>query len=88
MVTVLIISMKLSISRFALAQRIVLAWNSPRRKINSLLLFTGTPHRGKDFGFFGLMNLARPDLFDTEDDKIAQLASDREEADYRRSDAR
>ena len=35
-----------------------------RKKINSLLFFTGTPHRGKDFGFFGLMHLVRPDLFD------------------------
>jgi superfamily II DNA or RNA helicase len=34
-----------------------------RRKIQSLLLFTGTPHRGKDFGFFSLMHLVRPDLF-------------------------
>jgi ERCC4-related helicase len=34
-----------------------------RRKVNSLLFFTGTPHRGKDFGFFGLMKLVRPDLF-------------------------
>jgi ERCC4-related helicase len=45
-----------------------------RRKINSLLFFTGTPHRGKDFGFFGLMSLVRPDLFDPEGDKIKQLA--------------
>ncbi|WP_290482027.1 DEAD/DEAH box helicase, partial [Hyphomonas sp. UBA3201] len=45
-----------------------------RRKINSLLFFTGTPHRGKDFGFFGLMHLVRPDLFDPEGDKIEQLA--------------
>jgi len=45
-----------------------------RRKINSLLFFTGTPHRGKDFGFFGLMHLVRPDLFDPEGDKIEQLS--------------
>src|SRR5690606_11963213 len=45
-----------------------------RAKINSLLFFTGTPHRGKDFGFFGLMRLVRPDLFDPEEDKFAQLA--------------
>lgn len=45
-----------------------------RRKINSLLFFTGTPHRGKDFGFFGLMHLVRPDIFDPEGDKIEQLA--------------
>ena len=45
-----------------------------RNKINSLLFFTGTPHRGKDFGFFGLMQLLRPDLFDPEGDKQGQLA--------------
>lgn len=45
-----------------------------RRKINSLLFFTGTPHRGKDYGFFGLMHLVRPDLFDLDGDKIEQLS--------------
>ena len=45
-----------------------------RKKINSLLFFTGTPHRGKDFGFFGLMHLVRPDLFDSEWNKEEQLA--------------
>jgi len=46
-----------------------------RERINSLLLFTGTPHRGKDYGFFGLMNLLRPDLFDPEADRESQLAA-------------
>ncbi|WP_324503944.1 DEAD/DEAH box helicase [Acidiphilium rubrum] len=45
-----------------------------RSKINSLLFFTGTPHRGKDYGFFGLMHLVRPDVFDPDGDKIAQLS--------------
>lgn len=45
-----------------------------RGKINSLLFFTGTPHRGKDYGFFGLMHLVRPDLFDPEGDRFAQLS--------------
>ena len=45
-----------------------------RRKINSLLFFTGTPHRGKDFGFFGLMHLVRPDLFDPENASAEHLA--------------
>ncbi|MBX9813440.1 MAG: DEAD/DEAH box helicase family protein [Qipengyuania sp.] len=45
-----------------------------RGKINSLLFFTGTPHRGKDYGFFGLMRLVRPDLFDPERDTIGQLS--------------
>ncbi|MFN4206957.1 MAG: DEAD/DEAH box helicase [Agrobacterium albertimagni] len=35
-----------------------------RDRIQSLVLFTGTPHRGKDFGFLALMRLIRPDLFD------------------------
>jgi superfamily II DNA or RNA helicase len=33
-------------------------------KLNSLLFFTGTPHRGKDFGFASLMRLLRPNEFD------------------------
>jgi ERCC4-related helicase len=45
-----------------------------RGKINSLLFFTGTPHRGKDYGFFGLMQLVRPDLFDPEKDVMEQLS--------------
>lgn len=45
-----------------------------RGKINSLLFFTGTPHRGKDYGFFGLMRLVRPDLFDPEHDPLEQLS--------------
>ena len=44
-----------------------------RGKINSLLFFTGTPHRGKDYGFFGLMHLVRPDIFDPEGDPLEQL---------------
>lgn len=33
-------------------------------QLKSMLLFTGTPHRGKHFGFLALMALVRPDLFD------------------------
>ena len=33
-------------------------------QLRSLIFFTGTPHRGKHFGFFALMSLVRPDLFD------------------------
>jgi len=29
----------------------------------SRVFFTGTPHRGKDYGFFALLRLLRPDLF-------------------------
>src|SRR3954452_21588874 len=45
-----------------------------RSKINSLLFFTGTPHRGKDYGFFGLMHLVRSDLFEPDGDKFEQLS--------------
>jgi SNF2 family DNA or RNA helicase len=33
-------------------------------QLRSLIFFTGTPHRGKHFGFLALMSLVRPDLFD------------------------
>lgn len=42
-------------------------------KIESLVLFTGTPHRGKDYGFLALMQLLRPDLFDPQKDIEDQL---------------
>lgn len=42
-------------------------------KIGSLVLFTGTPHRGKDFGFLALMHLLRPDLFDPQRNIEEQL---------------
>jgi hypothetical protein len=42
-------------------------------KVKSLVLFTGTPHRGKDYGFMALMQLVRPDLFDPERDIGGQL---------------
>ena len=35
------------------------------RKIQGLLLFTGTPHRGKDFGFLSLLQLLDPTKFST-----------------------
>ena len=37
-----------------------------RGKVQSLVLFTGTPHRGKDKGFLSLLKLLRPDDFDPE----------------------
>ena len=33
-------------------------------KVESCVFFSGTPHRGKPFGFWSLMRLLRPDLFD------------------------
>lgn len=44
-------------------------------KFKSMVFFTGTPHRGKDFGFFALLKLLRPDLFDPKQSASTQLAS-------------
>lgn len=41
--------------------------------VGSCLFFTGTPHRGKPLGFWSLMNLLRPDLFDPRRDETEQL---------------
>lgn len=35
-----------------------------QQKAESCVFFTGTPHRGKAYGFWSLMKLLRPDLFD------------------------
>ena len=46
------------------------------KKVDSCVFFTGTPHRGKPFGFWSLMKLLRPDLFDPkkpEHEQIKQL---------------
>ena len=37
-----------------------------RGRVQSLVLFTGTPHRGKDNGFLSLLKLLRPDDFNPE----------------------
>ena len=42
-------------------------------RIRSLVLFTGTPHRGKDRGFLSLLKLLRPDQFDPEQPLEEQL---------------
>lgn len=34
-----------------------------QRRIISLLLFTGTPHRGKNYGFLALLRLLKPSVF-------------------------
>ena len=44
-------------------------------KVNSMYFFTGTPHRGKDFGFFSLLHLLRPDLFDPKKEAVDQIHS-------------
>ena len=48
------------------------------RRIRSLVLFTGTPHRGKDYGFLSLLKLLRPDDFDPRaplEEQIGKLKS-------------
>ena len=42
-------------------------------KFKSKIFFTGTPHRGKSYGFLALMKLVRPDLFDPEKPAKPQL---------------
>ncbi len=42
-------------------------------RVTSLVFFTGTPHRGKDYGFWSLLHLLRPDLFDPKKPKRSQL---------------
>ncbi len=44
-----------------------------RRLIRSMIFFTGTPHRGKNFGFYSLLALLRPDLFDPRQPPAPQL---------------
>lgn len=42
-------------------------------RVESMVFFTGTPHRGKDFGFLSLLRLLRPDLFDSRTALSSQL---------------
>lgn len=42
-------------------------------RVKSMLFFTGTPHRGKNFGFLSLLKLLRPDLFDPKEPLSRQL---------------
>jgi superfamily II DNA or RNA helicase len=47
-------------------------------RVRSMVFFTGTPHRGKTFGFLALMRLLRGDLFDPRRDLTEQLPHLRE----------
>jgi superfamily II DNA or RNA helicase len=44
-----------------------------RGRIHSMVLFTGTPHRGKDYGFLSLLKLLCPDDFDPKESLEAQV---------------
>ncbi len=46
--------------------------------IKSSIFFTGTPHRGKDYGFLALLRLLREDLFDPSKPTHGQLSNLRE----------
>jgi ERCC4-related helicase len=55
-----------------LAHRLIKKLNDAGQ-LQSLIFFTGTPHRGKHFGFLALMSLVRPDLFDPRKPVARQL---------------
>lgn len=44
-----------------------------RKRVSSMIFLTGTPHRGKNFGFISLLSLLRPDLFDPQGRLADQL---------------
>jgi len=43
------------------------------KRVESMIFFTGTPHRGKNYGFLAILKLLRPDLFDLRKELIEQL---------------
>lgn len=43
--------------------------------IDSMLFFTGTPHRGKNYGFLSLLHLLRQDLFNPKGNYKSQLSN-------------
>lgn len=44
-----------------------------QNRVSSMIFFTGTPHRGKNFGFLSILALLRPDLFDPNEPFVKQL---------------
>lgn len=58
---------------YKLAQQLV-----NEKKVTSMVFFTGTPHRGKNYGFLALLELLRPDLFNPHDPLTQQLPRLRE----------
>lgn len=42
-------------------------------RFRSMVFFTGTPHRGKNFGFLSLLHLLSPDRFDPQSSMASQL---------------
>ncbi len=43
------------------------------KRVQSMIFFTGTPHRGKNYSFLALLKLLRPDLFDPQKSFKEQL---------------
>jgi ERCC4-related helicase len=48
------------------------------RKVTSAVFFTGTPHRGKNYGFLNLLKLLKPEVFDPKKPLREQLVRLRE----------
>ena len=44
-----------------------------QNRVASIVFFTGTPHRGKDYNFLSILRLLRPELFDPREDIQNQL---------------
>ena len=59
---------------FTLGYRLVRGLNN-NGLIESMVFFTGTPHRGKNYGFIALLSLLRPDLFDLQKPMSLQMSS-------------
>ena len=58
---------------YKLVQRMV-----EQRRVASVLFFTGTPHRGKNYGFLSLLRLLQPERFDPKEPLDQQLPRMRE----------
>jgi hypothetical protein len=59
---------------YTLAYNLVKALEEKGR-IKSMLFFSGTPHRGKNFGFLAQLKLLRSDLFNPQNDLFSQLSN-------------
>ena len=51
-----------------------------QKRVESMLFFTGTPHRGRNYSFLALLQLLRPDLFNPQEPLSDQLSHLREVA--------
>lgn len=44
-----------------------------KKRVSSMIFLTGTPHRGKNFGFISLLSILRPDIFNPQKTLAEQL---------------